>query len=109
MDAFAVIINLRSWKVPLCHNDATAHASRYDYPYATGYNKPKDVNAYCSFSRHLKFSTFQIGTKCAKRSFEKSRVPHNMPSLLRTLRTFVTAKVARNFEMAKKMAKKFDD
>lgn len=54
-----LIINPRSWKLPLQHNDTIVHASRYNYPIIR-YNTPKDVNVIAHYPL-LEFSTFRIG------------------------------------------------
>ena len=69
------IINLRSWKLPACHNDTIAHALRYHYPLHKGIISLKTWTPIAHSSDTLKFSTFQIGIECAKRSLMSVWVP----------------------------------
>ena len=64
------IINPRSWKLPLQHNDTIVHASRYNYP-----NKDEGVTytpnkreRYCILSTALNFPRSRLGQIRAKRS-----------------------------------------
>lgn len=50
--------------MPMQHNDATVHASGYDYPSPKmkGHNTPNDVNAITYRPLHRNFPDFSIGT-----------------------------------------------
>lgn len=57
---------LRSWKLPLCHNDTIVHAlGCIIILQREGHNTPKKRERYCIHIRHLKFSTFQNRDKYA--------------------------------------------